>query len=372
MDYSKMSDQELLALHKRGQQANPQTQQFQQLQPRRGAAQLIGDFMTRLGGGTPTEKSGIDEAIKYQNLLTGSPEFKMQEAQTRANMDIQKGLDLDQAKRNAAVSRYNAAAEASGQQTTGVPQQGGPQAQPVGSTQQPGQDTPRYITVNTKEYDPNLGMFIDKPTIKDNPEWEALYKPLSGDQPTKFAGATQGRQSVQDILQMLKLTPTGGTRNGQPEYKSGFGPVKRTFMKMGQEAAETDVGNVPIIGPILNPSVKNVAGLFAGQDVRAIGNEYMTLAEDLLRARTGAAAPEPEIVRELARTLNRFGDDPTTVANRLLNDQEFLDSVIEGIRPGWLAKFGNTQQVQQPTQQGQPQAGGMFNGEEILEVKQIG
>ena len=61
-DYSKISDQELMARYKQSQQT-PQLQQFQQ--PQVPVRKMIGDFMTRLGGGKP-ETNDNDLLKLYQ------------------------------------------------------------------------------------------------------------------------------------------------------------------------------------------------------------------------------------------------------------------------------------------------------------------
>ena len=63
--------------------------------------EAIGRFGTILATGKPPveQDTELDQLIKYNTLQTGSPEFRMQEAQTRANIGLQSALDIEDAKR---------------------------------------------------------------------------------------------------------------------------------------------------------------------------------------------------------------------------------------------------------------------------------
>lgn len=348
---------------------------FQSLVQNRTPVQKVGRAIGRFGalltGNKPQEQetSELDNLIKYNQLMTGSPDFKLKEAQTRANIDIQKALDIERAKKAQEDADYEEALRAekgyqpSVPSTTSMPQSG--PSMPTTMPQKTSGKIEPFITVNTREYDNSKRRFVDKPTVKDNPEWEALNKPLAGESATKFSGATQSKQSIDDIFKSLKLKPTGKlTSYGKPEYKSDVPVGKRIWDKIQQDSAGATGlvfgKNIPILSDIMR-----TPQLLADQEARDLDTEYNTLAENLLRSRTGAAAPEPEIVREFARTLNRLGDDPSTVANRLLNDEEFVDEIIESIRPGYLAskglQRGSERNLQTPVTNQPPQGATHFS-----------
>lgn len=287
-----------------------------------------------------------DDQIKANQARTSTPEFEMKKAQVMADMKSIEAMELEDMKQRREVDNYNRAlaAEGGGQINAGQPNQTMPQSiQQTQPTQVPQQQTGQispFVNVPTREYDPKLGQFTDKTTVKDNPKYKALFDPIAGDSATKFSGAKQAKSSVQDLLKLLKLSPTGiMTSSGQPEYKSKIPPQQRVFDKIQQDAAASNGlifgKNIPIISDVLK-----LPQVLADQNARMTNTEYLTLAEDILRARTGAAAPEPEFVRELARSLNTLGDDPTVVANKLSNNEQFVDDVIESIRPGYLEYHG--------------------------------
>lgn len=85
------------------------------------------------------ETSGLDQLIKLNQLQTGTPEFKMQEAQTRANMNVQQALDIEDAKRNMAQEAYRKAVAARGMKD--------------------GDITPNGIM----KYDEKIGDFVEQP-----------------------------------------------------------------------------------------------------------------------------------------------------------------------------------------------------------------
>ena len=68
----------------------------------------------------------------------------------------------------------------------------------------------------------------------------------------------------------------------------------------------------------------------------------MTLSENILRARTGAQAPEPEMVREYARTLlMSFIESPNTWAKKINQDYGFLQGTAKEIRPKKEKEWGS-------------------------------
>lgn len=220
--------------------------------------------------------------------------------------------------------------------------------QPIEQTGLPQAETQpsKFITKPVIKTDDYGNQFLEQDTIM-NPEYESYIKqieeqnkPLSGEGAIRFSGSKQAKNSINDIFKLLKLRPTGKTlSSGQPEYTSDVPLNKRIWDKIQQNAASSTGllfgQNIPGVSDILrSPQI------ISDEESRLLENEYSTLAEDLLRARTGATAPEPEIVREFARSLNRLGDSPTVVANRLLNNEQLVDEIIEQIRPGYLTRHG--------------------------------
>lgn len=117
--------------------------------------------------------SALDTAIKYNQLQTGTPEFKREEAQIRANMELQSQLDADEAKKKRAREDYKAALDARGNGQQSM--QPMPQAGPTLPTAMPsrGGEVPQYIPFTTPgKYDPTLGTFgPDEIDYKENKEY---------------------------------------------------------------------------------------------------------------------------------------------------------------------------------------------------------
>lgn len=123
-------------------------------------------------GGKPLEQdtSALDNLIKYNQLQTGSPEFKMKEAQIRADIDLQKGLDLERAKKAQAQADYEAAlvGENQGQSVSqNAPVSNIAPSGPAMPTAMPQKgNVPQYLQIaepSTRVWDEKLGKFITKP-----------------------------------------------------------------------------------------------------------------------------------------------------------------------------------------------------------------
>lgn len=311
-----------------------------------GIAQGIGNAGMLLFGGKPKESepnSDLETLLKINQLETGSPEFKMKEAQTRADIELQKGLDLERAKKAQAQADYDAALQAESNHTQPIQQQLAPsipsgiqmpQAGPSMPTAMPEKTggVPKFITnqePGKREYNEKTGRFETKPgnvsTVK-NPDYQGALSGTAG----QYAGSVQGLKAIDDIQKILGLQkdPTG-----KVSFKD---PNKAKLNIIGSKAAGFNY-RVPFglgeIIPGLEPGISAIGQMGAGEEARNLDLAYQTLAEDVLRARTGAAAPEPEQVRELARTFARFQDTPENIYKRLEQNGIFLETSANTMKP---------------------------------------
>jgi hypothetical protein len=159
---------------------------------------------------------------------------------------------------------------------------------------------------------------------------EEKQKPLSGDAALKYSGALQGMRDIKYISDELGLN--SGTLN----------PNAKELIYKSNLAVEGANAKATLI-PGLQGVYKGVKYSRAGDAGSRLSNKFMTLAENLLRARTGAAAPDPEIVREYARSLLRgYTESPETWISKLKQNEEFLSGVAKGIRPeDWESDLDN-------------------------------
>lgn len=170
------------------------------------------------------------------------------------------------------------------------------------------------------EIDPNLtATKFDK---YGNPkEYENLQtRPLSGEASGKFSMAEQGIGNAQKIKDIY------GFEDGAPGFK---------LKTLRAKAAGFQI-------PSINPAANLLEGAvqsFAGDEGRNLDLQYQTLAENLLRARTGAAATEPEIAREKQRLMARFMDSPEVALNRINEGENMLRGTAEGLRPGSTSRM---------------------------------
>jgi len=165
-----------------------------------------------------------------------------------------------------------------------------------------------------------------------------LRKPLSGETAIRVAGAKQGLRNIQQLKTLFGLT----------RDKSGKTVIGKNFLlnKLGFKAAdfqEPEIFGIPVA---LNVT-EVIAQLGAGTTARKIDLAFNTLAENVLRARTGAQAPEPEQVREEKRSLARILDDPESALSRLEENEFFLSEVVNAIRPGSVQRSVTQSQIQQ-------------------------
>lgn len=156
-------------------------------------------------------------------------------------------------------------------------------------------------------------------------------EPLAADSATRFSGAQQGMQNVNDIVNQIN------THKGN----------RKDLIYQANLAIEAENAKDTII-----PGAKalyKVSKLTRTSDQsKQLANSFSTLSENLLRARTGATAPDPEIVREYARTLLKtFQESPTTWNQKLQNDFNFLKTTHDELRPLRSSETGDFTPINQ-------------------------
>jgi len=150
---------------------------------------------------------------------------------------------------------------------------------------------------------------------------EDAQRPLSDTASSKMSAANQSLENIQVARDMAS-----------PEsfntLKSGFGKIR-----MGNALGVTNPESIR--GAILNGVSFGLAKkLFqTNDDQKKFENNLSTLVEGQLRARTGAAAPQPEIDREVSRIL-ASDDTLNSFLGKLSNAEKFVIGIKEGLRPG--------------------------------------
>ena len=154
-------------------------------------------------------------------------------------------------------------------------------------------------------------------------EATSAAKPLSDMSATRYSGALQsirGIKRISDILELDDIEKAGSKDTRNLIYKTNL--------------AIEGAGAKPTILPGGQGIYKSIKMKRAGNKASDLSGDFMTLAENLLRARTGAAAPDPEVTREYARTLLKgYMEDPKTWINKLRRTEEFVLGTAKQIRP---------------------------------------
>ena len=157
-------------------------------------------------------------------------------------------------------------------------------------------------------------------------------KPLAGDTAAKYSGATQGIKSMNEIVKMIGLKNINGKITANSNAKD--------LIKQANLAIEAStLQNQPpsFYGaalPFMRKAEEASKLSRVGSEGSQLANLFNTLAENLLRARTGATAPNPEIVREMSRSLFRvWQEDPSAWRTKLMNNLTYLEGVAKEIRP---------------------------------------
>ena len=158
-----------------------------------------------------------------------------------------------------------------------------------------------------------------------------LKKPLSDAASSKLSAAQQSLENIQHVKKAATPERFG-------EMKSGFSKIR-----MGNRLGVTNPESIP--GALINAATFGLAKLpfKTNDDQKNFENNISTLIEGQLRARTGAAAPQQEIDREVSRILSS-DDSLQSFINKLSNAEKFVLGISEGIRPGSTARFGQPEQ----------------------------
>lgn len=191
-------------------------------------------------------------------------------------------------------------------------------------------------------YNPYTDKWEEDPEIKERRTAEIkrefeLTKPLSGEASKMLSMAEQGLGNAQNIRKIFGLRQGADGVTASPGYKGKVFKMK---------AANFGAGMNPMLG--VAGIIPGAGQLFAGDEGRKLDLYYQTLAENNLRARTGAAATPWEIQREKSRLMARLNDSPELANERLNESDKFLGGTAENIRPGSTAKFGQRQEIAVP------------------------
>lgn len=164
-----------------------------------------------------------------------------------------------------------------------------------------------------------------------------ITKPLSDTGASKLSAAQQSLENIQNVRAMA-------TPEKFKNLKSGFSKVM-LGNKLGINNPESVMGSVirslPVVGPLAHLPFKTT------DEQKQFENNISTLIEGQLRARTGAAAPQQEIDREVSRILSS-DDSLQSFLNKLSNAEKFVLGISEGIRPGSTKKMGKRSEVAVP------------------------
>lgn len=327
----------------------------------------IGNAMVTLGTGKPPdnqEDAVIDQLIKYNQFETGSPEFKMKEAQTRADMNLQSALDIEDAKRQIALKRAQEAGYVAGPSVEtqesassrpflsgnlpqpSIPAIARPELSPIGNMPM-NSKTPRFIQVPKspagEKYDPNIGAMVKTPAeygyeidpvFKQELENEGALKKEEGKLQVKRSDFGKTVDSFRAISDQMPR------KYGLDRFKQGARNIySRTMQEEGDPLASTsatyegaknnlvvsiarlkDVGN-------LSKSEQDAANALAPQDIDSPQVYETKMA--YLDALAGATTPE-----EIKSLINSWatGQAPPKLSNNQFSSPEEADA--SGLSPG--------------------------------------
>lgn len=160
-------------------------------------------------------------------------------------------------------------------------------------------------------------------------------KPLQGEASVRYSGALQGIRDLKLIADNIGLS------NGEiKDIKKAKDLIYKANLNIEGVGAERGV-------PFLTGLYRGGKLLRGGNEGAKLGNLFMTLSENLLRARTGAQAPEPEVIREYARSLLKsYIENPETWKSKLMQNEEFLLGTVKSLRPNtWKKDLGSYQSI---------------------------
>jgi len=151
---------------------------------------------------------------------------------------------------------------------------------------------------------------------------EDAQRPLSDTASSKLSAANQSLENIQVARDMASPESFN-------EMKSGFSKI-RIGNKLGVTNPESIKGAVLNALPVTSWIRRMVK---TTDDQKKFENNLSTLVEGQLRARTGAAAPQSEIDREVSRIL-ASDDTLNSFLGKLSNAEKFVIGIKEGLRPG--------------------------------------
>lgn len=150
-------------------------------------------------------------------------------------------------------------------------------------------------------------------------------KALSGDAARGYSGAMQGLGNIENIKGEFGLYEEGGKVQIDPGYQQKILGLKMAGLR-GSPFEQGPAGILPFM-------LRNASG----RQARDLALQYETLAENELRARTGAAANPFEYISTKSRIEPGLTDRPENIYNKLQEPQKFLGQAAEAVRPGSTA-----------------------------------
>lgn len=155
-------------------------------------------------------------------------------------------------------------------------------------------------------------------------------KALSGDAARSYSGAVQGLGNIENIKGEFGLSRDEmGNTEIAPDYKSKILGLKMA----GYRNNPASTGPASMVSGFL---IRNLAG----KQARDLALQYDTLAENELRARTGAAATPSEIASVRSRMEPSITDRPENIYNRLDEPRKFLSVTADSVKPGTTKRMG--------------------------------
>lgn len=201
------------------------------------------------------EDDSLEQALKMQRLQTGSPEFQMQLAQTKADIAAQQAMELEEAKIAQAAQRRKIA---EADQNYVLPTQSANNGLPA-FLQEPG----------TESYDPATGMMVQKPgNFSPNPAYQEQQKIDANQQ--RFKQAANGPSATMTGAIAPRNIPSFGDESLAPKSSPRFIQVPKTPPTRKYDPSIGMFVDVPAeFGYDLDPAYK------AQQDAEAAGMKKM-------------------------------------------------------------------------------------------------
>jgi len=161
---------------------------------------------------------------------------------------------------------------------------------------------------------------------------EDYNKGLSGESSGRYGMAVQGEGNVDSIMADLGIDEQG---NVSDQAKMAGKLIRAKF----SENKPWNIATSPAA------AVSTVVGnLIAGKEGQKLSLNYSNLVQNLLRLRTGAAAPIQEQIDEFVRTGYKLGDNPATTYEKLRQGKLLLQTVKNSIRP--IPRFRDAQEAE--------------------------